>query len=246
MKAFLLLFLFCTPLFAQTLRLDEFKYPIPDIASRKLNKEELFTKMNRSLVRLGDSICSNRALMWVYDFKQKYNVESPKVFLFFTPKTGRHFATTWWYHVAPMVNENGKYWVVDAGFPKFVKGPMLLKDWLTKFTSENSTCKEILAGDDDLVERMFSGATFPQVTRHGKYDCYYKIVPPGYWTPEGVAKHILGRDADGVPVHYVRDEIDKDDVYLACLEAATSPFGWATGAGRGVCRDYIRTGLLKF
>lgn len=246
MKALSILFLFSTSVFAQTLHLKDFNYPVPDIAPRNLKKEELFTKMNRSLVRLKDSICSNRAHMWAYDFKREHQIDSPKIFLFYTAKSGRYPGVTWWYHVSPMVNEKGNYWVMDAGYPDRVKGPLPIKEWLKEFTGEKSVCKEIQPGDDDLVELMFSASTFPEVTRHGKYDCYYKLTPPGYWTPEALAKHILGRDASGSPVRYVRDEISKSEVYSACLETTTSPFGWAFRQGRGACQKYIRTGFLKF
>lgn len=246
MKALLFSFLFSTSLFAQTLHLKDFNYPVPDIASQNLNKEELYSKMNHSLIRLKDSICSNRAHMWAYDFKRQNQIETPKIFLFYTAKSGRYPGVTWWYHVSPMVNENSRYWVMDAGYPDRLNKPAAIKDWLKVFTGEKSICKEIKPGDDDLVKLMFSAKTFPEVTRHGKYDCYYKLVPPGYWTPEAVAKNILGHDADGTPVRYVRDEINKSEVYSACLEAATSPFGWAFRSGKAACQRYIRTGFLKF
>lgn len=245
MKAFSLLFLLPFSLAAQTLTLEDFKYPIPDILTKKLNKEELFSKMNVSLIKLNDSICSNRALMWAYDFKRKHEVESPKIFLFFTPKTSRHGNFNWWYHVSPMVNEKGKFWVTDRGFPRKIKTPLSVEAWLKQFTGEKSVCKEIKPGEDDLVERMFSASSFPEKTKYGRYDCYYKFVPPGYWTPEAVAKHLLGKDADGRPVQYVRDEINENEVYNACLEAVTAPWGWAMGAGQQACRNYVRNGILK-
>jgi hypothetical protein len=240
----LLFFLTSLPALAQNITLDEFKFPVPDISHKKLNKEKLFTSMNRSLVRTHDSICSNRAHMWVYDFKRKHEVEAPKIFLFFTSKTGSHNGITWWYHVSPMVNENGNLWVMDAGFPNKIKNPMAVKEWLVHFTGEKSVCKEIKPGEDDLVENIYKSRTFPENTRYGKHDCYYKIVPPGYWTPAGVAKHLLGKDENGRPVNYVRDQIDEGEVFEACLEAATSPFGWAMRSGVGKCNHFLQYGFI--
>ena len=37
---------------AQTLMLKDYKYPVPDIAQKKMSKEILFKEMNRRLVRI--------------------------------------------------------------------------------------------------------------------------------------------------------------------------------------------------
>lgn len=244
MKTFVLLALLPFSVFSQTLTLDEFKFSVPDIASRGLKKEDLFKKMNRSLIKENASECSNRALMWGHDFKRHKNLDTAKIFLFYTAKSGHHGNMQWWFHVSPMVNENGKFWVMDAGFPSRVKSPLAVKDWLKEFTGKNSVCKEIKPGEEDLVERMFSGHSFPENTRYGKYDCYYKFAPAPYWTPEALAKHLLGRDAEGRPVNYVRDEFEESEVYTACVEAATSSLGRALGMARGKCRNYMQNGLL--
>lgn len=234
--------------FAQTITLEDFRYPVEDIKSQGLTKESLYKSMNRSLVRHKDSICSNRAHMWAFDFERKHHVTSPKVFLFFTPKNSRTggwwTGVNWWYHVSPMVNEGGQFYVMDAGFPDRVRSPLLLKDWLKEFTGQDSVCKEIKAGEDDLVELIWDQSSFPQTTRYGKYDCYYKITPAGYWIPGQVAKHILGKDENGRPVRLERDQIDRDEVYQACLEASTSPLGYATRSGHSKCQRYMEHGIL--
>ena len=46
-------------------------------------------------------------------------------------------------------------------------------------------------------------------------------------------------DEDGKPVHYVRDEIDNDEVYEACVEAVTSSVGRVLGGGKKRCKDYL-------
>jgi hypothetical protein len=86
-------------------------------------------------------------------------------FRFFWPVPGKIFAfgnlrvrtpnsvrgvVGWWYHVAPMVNESGRLWVLDAGFPAKIKGAKTAKDWLFDFAGSRN-CKEIKAGDNDLI-----------------------------------------------------------------------------------------------
>lgn len=225
--------------FAQDVVLSEFNnWKMTDISTQGYKKETLFTKMNRDMIKLGASICSNRALVWAYDFKRNQNVDAGKLFLFYTKKTGEVGAKTWWYHVAPVVNEKGTIYVLDAGFPSSIKGPITTTDWLKKFTS-STKCKEIKATDTDLITRMFDGYVFPQTTTHGTFDCYYTITPGGFWTPGTVAKGLLGVDEDGRPVHHVRDEIDSEEVLAACTEAVTSPIGRAFGGGKKKCEKYL-------
>lgn len=180
-----------TSAFAQNLSLPDYKnYELTDIAAKGLKKEALFSKMNRDLMKLGASICSNRALVWTFDFKRFHNIDTGKIFLFYTKKTGEVGQKTWWYHVAPIINENGVIYAMDAGFPGDIRGPLAPKDWLKRFTG-STNCKEIKASETDLVERMFDGYTFPETTSYGKYDCYYKYTPAGYWTPSSVAMGLL-------------------------------------------------------
>lgn len=228
-----------TSVFAQEVVLNEFSnWKMTEISSRGFNKEALYSKMNRSVMKPGASICSNRALVWAYDFKRNQNIDAGKLFLFYTKKTGEVGQKTWWYHVTPVINEKGTIFAMDAGFPGMIKTPLLTNDWLKKF-SGSTNCKEIKASDTDLIERMFAGYVFPETTSHGTHDCYYSITPGGFWTPATVAMGLLGKDENGRPVNYVRDHIEKDEVLEACLEAATSSIGRVFGSGKKRCEEYL-------
>jgi hypothetical protein len=244
-----LLIFFSTSSFSQTITLKDFNFTVQDIKSQGLNKEILYNQMNRTLVRSRGSICSNRAHLWAFDFERKYHVSSPKIFLFYTKKNGHSGGTItgrdWWYHVSPMVNEGGDFFVMDAGFPLTIKSSLKMKDWLINFTGKDSKCKEIMPGEEDLVEFIYRAESFPQTTQYGKYDCYYKITPPGYWVPRQVAQHILGKDETGRPVRLDREQINKEEVYEACLEVSTTPFGWALGTGREKCNQYMSQGIFE-
>jgi hypothetical protein len=242
MKKLISAFLFSTftmAAFSQDLSILDYPNAImTDIAKKGYTKEALFAQMNRDLIKPGASICSNRALVWVYDFKRKQNIDSAKIFMFYTKKTGEVGATTWWYHVSPMVNENGIAWVMDAGFGRSIPGPLAKNDWLKKFAG-STNCKEIQAGENDLIEKMFQGRVFPETTSYGTFDCYYKIVPAGYWTPASVAMNLLGVDMEGNPTNFVRDEIDHGDLMSACVEAVTtSPIGRVL-SGPSRCKKYL-------
>lgn len=224
---------------AQNISLPEYgNWQVTDVASKRLTKESLYSRMDTRFVKTKSSICSNRALVWVYDFKRFFGVDAAKIFLFYTPKNGEVGRKTWWYHVSPMINENGQLWVMDAGFPKFIDTPLSKEEWLTKFVG-SSNCKEIKAGENELIERMFIGRVYPQTTRYGTYDCYYRITPAGYWTPASIAQNLLGVDEAGLPIHHVRDEIDHGELMQACTEASSGVFGRVLGDPKGNCRKYL-------
>ena len=242
MKLIFLLLVFSSLLHAAPIWLREFNYAATDIADRGFTKEELFKKMNHPLIRKSDSICSNRSLMWNYDFKTSLELDTPNIFLFYTPKTGNVGPVTWWYHVVPLVNEKGRFWAMDAGYPHRIKGPLPIDSWLKEWNGRDTVCKEIKEGEDDLVALMFKEQGFPENTRYGRYDCYYKITPGPYWTPNHLAQHLLGRDSAGRPVRLVRDDYKKDEVMEACIETSTSPIGWTWVPTLSKCRYFVYRG----
>jgi hypothetical protein len=237
MKLALILSLFSSLTLAQSVPLPDYNWSSDDIALKGITKEKLFASMDRDLVKLGNSICSNRALLWLYDFKRNYDIDGSKLFMFYTGKTGDAGAKTWWYHVTPLIAEKGTEYTMDAGFSS-IRGPLLVKDWIKKFTG-STNCKEIRANETDLIERMFRGQVFPETTRYGSYDCYYIKAPAGYWTPASVAMGLLGKTSNGAPISFERLEINKNEVYAACKEAVTGPIGMALGMGARKCKKYL-------
>lgn len=220
---------------AKDMKLSQFDWTMTDIASKGLNKDDLFESMDTNFIKAKKSICSNRALMWAQDFKQKNGLDTGKIFLFYTKKKSKIGSKTWWYHVTPIVNENNKVWVMDPGFPGFIDGPLSISDWADTFV-DSKNCKEIKRTDADLIERMFSMQVFPQRTGHGFYDCYYMLTPHTIWTPESLGMSLTGADGDGVPVNFSRPTIDADEYYQACVEATTSKFGFAMGGNKDKCK----------
>ena len=218
--------------------LRDFNWEVSDIAERGLNKEDIFKKMNRRFVRLKDSICSNRAQVWAYDFKRHYQTNNAKIFLFFTERNGSYGELTWWYHVTPAVNEKGRLYALDAGFPSRIKTPLALKDWLKEF-SKGETCRELKIGDNELIKNIYRQRVFPIHTPDGSHGCYYVVAPEGYWIPGALAKFMLGQDEDGRPINFSRDRLEYSEVYQACLEVSTNPIGWALGEGHRKCQEYL-------
>jgi hypothetical protein len=223
---------------AQDISFNSFEGAMEDISLKGITKEEIFEKMDRSKVKLGNSICSNRAMMWLADFKLDHDIEGGKIFLFYTNKTGNTGRTTWWYHVSPMISEKGAEWVMDAGFSA-IKTPLKPKVWIHQFIG-SSQCHEITANDTDLIDMMFRGHTFPTNYRGKDVDCYFIKAPAGYWTPSSVAMNLLGVDGQGRPVNFERKEMNMSEVYTACKEAVTGPIGGMLGRGKKKCEKYLK------
>jgi hypothetical protein len=238
MKFIVVLLLASFSALAADLKIKDFNWNMTDIASRGLTKEALYSRMDRDFVKPGSSICSNRALMWANDFKQKNNLDTGKIFLFYTKKKGAVSLKTWWYHVAPVINEGGKAWIMDAGFPGWFNQPLTKEEWLLKFTT-STNCKEINSNENELIELIFQGQVFPHESSYGNFDCYYKLAPDAVWTPEILAQSILGTDQRGTPVRIDYSTIDNDQLYQACLEATSSAFGYAFGASKEQCKAYV-------
>jgi len=237
MKFAVLLLLISISAFAADLKVKDYEWTLTDVLSKGLTKQSLFSRMDRNFIKTGSSICSNRALMWAHDFKQKNGLDTAKIFLFYTKKKGDISLKTWWYHVSPVINEGGKVWVMDAGFPGWISAPQTKEEWLAKFANSNN-CKEMNANETELIELIFNGQVFPHNTIYGYYDCYYKIVPHTIWTPEVMAQNLLGVDSEGRPVRTERMEIVQDELFQACLEATASTFGRVFGSSKKACKEY--------
>lgn len=216
-------------LHAQEIKMDHFPWTLNDVSEKGLTKEELFKQMDRDTI-VSSSICANRALMWLYEFKEKHDIDGSKIFVFYTDKKTGFSLRTWWYHVAPIINEKGNEFVMDAGFPGSIKGPVTVDQWLKNFVGSNN-CHEISPNDSDLIQMMYEGHQYPQETYRGKFDCYYVKAPAGLWFPGSVANALNGKAS--------HNEIDKDEVYSACREASTSPIGGLLRLGKKKCKKFI-------
>jgi hypothetical protein len=227
--ALLLSTLFSAAAFAYPVNIPDYNYSLTDVLDRGVTKEQMFSQMDRSFMKLGNSVCANRALVWLNDFNRFYGVHGAKIFLFYTDRTGGEGSKEWWYHVAPVIAERGQLYVLDAGFT-FIDQPLYPQVWMNLF-AKNSECKEIQADETDLVQLMNEGRQFPSNTRYGNYNCYYKIVPEGLWFPQNVAQSLEGG--------YVSNTIQPQDVFDACVEASTTNLGRFFGSGKDKCKKYL-------
>ncbi|MDA8791994.1 protein-glutamine glutaminase family protein [Bacteriovoracaceae bacterium] len=219
--------------------LPSFNSTLEDISEKGITSEEIFNQLDRSFIKLSSSICANRAMLWLWQMQREMKVQGAKAFIFYTPKkNGTTGSKNWWYHVTPVVNENGNLIAVDRGFSRKIKSAVPLETWFEKFAG-NKVCREIKPDDHDLIKRMFVRRTFPINYKGEENDCYYIVAPAGYWIPSSVAMHLLGKDSKGEPVHFVRDEMRVGEVKKSCREAVNKKVGKWLGLGRKKCKKLI-------
>lgn len=235
---FILVSLISASAFSSNILLKDFNFKVPDISEMNLTKEELFEKIKKNRVKVNHSICSNRAQVWAYDLK-KQGVDSSKIFMFFTKKTESFERNSWWYHVSPAVNVKGTLWTLDAGFPSRIKKPLTVVEWLKEFNGLHSVCRQINGSDIKLLERIYKSKSFPEQTSDGHYNCYFIVVPGTFWVPSHVAMNLLGYDEDHRPVRLERIDFNLREVYEACREATTNPFGWIGGQNTNYCKKFV-------
>jgi len=224
---------------AADIKLPEYDWTLTDISSKELDRQGVFESMDTDDIKLGSSICSNRALLWTYEMKKKLDLNTAKIFVFYTGKVGDVGRKKWWYHVAPVINEGGKLYVADPGFEQDITGPQPKTEWLKTFAG-TSNCYEIKNGDSDLIRLMYEERWFPRSTSHGHYTCYYKIVPGTYWTPGSVAENLLGIDDEGKRVRSTdRSRYQREELQQACEEATTGKFGRWFSDAKNYCEKRI-------
>lgn len=92
--------------------------------SSSIELESLFDNLNRNYK--SKSQCYERAHIWSYQLYQNNNLNTAKVFIFFTNKYKREINGQWWFHVAPAINLNYKLHVLD---PEFLADPHPFEAW---------------------------------------------------------------------------------------------------------------------
>lgn len=91
-----------------------------------------------------ESQCFNRAHVWSYEWKADNNLNTSKMFIFFSVKYIREHDFQWWFHVAPYVHvvigTEIKERIMDK---KYLRGPSPLREWIDTFMEDGTQCRTI-------------------------------------------------------------------------------------------------------
>lgn len=90
------------------------------------------------------SQCFNRAHIWAKQMNDDFQVDSMKILIYYTKKYRKEVSKKWWFHIAPMVDVNGQYFVMDR---EFTRKPVTDENWEKIFTKKMGNpeyrCKKI-------------------------------------------------------------------------------------------------------
>jgi hypothetical protein len=133
----------------------------------------IFDRQNRNHQR--KSQCYNRAHVWAFEEWRRSNLQSEKLFVFFTRRYIWDYNYKWWFHVTPMTYVTGYPVTLDRTFDD---GPKSVKDWTLRF---------IKSGRDCRVVYRYSEYSNNQETEH----CYLIPATMYNWQPSDLENYEL-------------------------------------------------------
>lgn len=120
------------------------------------------------------SECYNRAHVWTYEEFRRVQLQSMKVFLFFTSKYIWDYDWDWWFHVSPYVWVRENNLTVERVIDyQFMMGPVDMKKWTDYFIIPKVECPSV--------------GKYSDYEKHQKEQyCYLIKKPMYYWQPRDI------------------------------------------------------------
>lgn len=153
-------------------------YTPSDIGSYDL-AEELFKSLKKRTKWFTQ--CFNRAHVWAKQMYNSHNVNSMKILIYYTKKYRREVNGKWWFHIAPMINIKGDYFVMDK---EFTRKPVRDFEWEKIFTKKleekgihGHRCKVIKNIDEFYAEE----------NQKNEY-CNIQVTSMYYWEPNDMSR----------------------------------------------------------
>lgn len=146
----------------------------PTVVDSLASAQAIFQRMRTDHKYFSE--CYNRAHVWAVEEFQKSQLNSLKLFLFFTRKYIRNYRYKWWFHVSPMILVNDgpstSAKVIDR---RFAKSPLDVKKWTDMFIYSRSNCP---------IAQKYSDYSNNQYSE----DCYLMPVSMFYWQPRDMER----------------------------------------------------------
>lgn len=157
--------------------------PMTNYTASEVSSMELAKEMFADLKDGGKwmSQCYNRAHIWSKQMYDKYNTKSMKILIYYTKKFRTEIGGKWWFHIAPMINVEGKRYVMDR---EFTRGPVTDEQWEHIFTKKMEEkgvtgyrCKVI----DNIKEY------YDEYNQNSEY-CNIQVTSMYYWEPNDMSR----------------------------------------------------------
>lgn len=202
--------------------LRDFNYRLTNIPTME-EAERIYASLETELTSNFGLECGSRAHVWSWQMKKNFNIQSGKIFLYYTPKSFNYTRMLWGMHVVPYVIVDGKEYVMEKAkkyvvnpgggfyltndllFPK----PMLLSEWLKALTGFDS-CNE-LDHSEPADRTWLAHFKNVRVIPDPNANCHIRKTPMDYWWGTSVYNHTFNG--------FVAPPIRQADVMASCLKS---------------------------
>lgn len=124
--------------------------------------------------------CFNRALVWSKQMYDRDQVKSMKILIYYTKKFRREIKGKWWFHIAPMIDVNGQFYVMDR---EFTNKPVTDTEWEKIFTKKME--KKGIFGYKCKVIKNIS-EYYDEYNQNNEY-CNIQVTSMYYWEPNDMS-----------------------------------------------------------
>lgn len=125
--------------------------------------------------------CFNRALVWSKQMYDRDNVKSMKILIYYTKKYRREIDGKWWFHIAPMIDVNGQFYVMDK---EFNRAPVTDSAWERIFTKKMEK-KGIYGYRCKIIKNVKE--YYDEYNQRNEY-CNIQVTSMYYWEPNDMSK----------------------------------------------------------
>jgi hypothetical protein len=186
--------------------------------------------------------CGDRAHVWSYLLQNQFQVDSQKIFLYYTTPSFNYTKMLWGFHVATVIHIGADEYVIEK-IPHYIvrdqggfyldetklqyPSPLPLKDWL-KASTGFTDCKRLDLNNSADKE---SFAAFNSVRPIASTEnCIIAITPAAYWWPGDVYSAVMSQN-------YLTDaSVPATQAMTACMD--TYPAKHDSGA-KAACTQLL-------
>ncbi|MBD67045.1 MAG: hypothetical protein CME62_17720 [Halobacteriovoraceae bacterium] len=127
------------------------------------------------------SQCFNRAHLWARQMDMTHGVKSMKILIYYTSRFRKEIGGKWWFHIAPMIDVNGQYYVMDK---EFTRNPVTDVEWEKIFTKKMEA-KGIYGYRCKVIKNV--SEYYEDYNQNNEY-CNIQITSMYHWEPNDIAK----------------------------------------------------------
>lgn len=162
---------------------DDSLHPMTNYTPSNVDSMEIAKEMFQSLKKRTKwfTQCFNRAHVWAKQMYDSHQVKSMKILIYYTKKFRREIDGKWWFHIAPMIDVNGQYYVMDK---EFTRGPVTDVKWEKIFTRKMEN-KGIYGYRCKVIQNIKE--YYDRYNQENEY-CNIQITSMYYWEPNDMSR----------------------------------------------------------